>query len=235
MLSNTTTISSITHRRTTVSRTTSHDEDEGAYGPASQGSHASLDVHQQAVGQAAYSGAAGAIVQGVVGLFAAAASGHGDGTRYWRVDARRTCTATLRFANTQYRTSERTDLHVRGRTQDSRSTKKSSAKLRTAARRAQSRKEWRGLSAAAASSHGDGALTSLTSTTVSSCRAGDLRTSSTTPTYLAAASEVGERARRSGVCCSSTEFSYGGSSTRPITIPSRSCSSTRAEQIERER
>ena len=214
---------------TTVSRTTSHDEDEGAYGPACQGSHASLDVHQQAVGQAAYSGAAGAIVQGVVGLFAAAASGHGDGTLYWRVDARRTCTATLRFANTQYRTSERTDLHVRGRTQESKSTNMSSAKLRTAARRAQSRKEWRGLSAAAASSHGDGALCPRR------ILRGDLRTSSTTPTYLAAASEVDERARRSGVCCSSTEFSYGGSSTSPITIPSRSCSSTRAEQIERER
>ena len=39
-------------------------------------------------------------------------------------------------------TSERTDLHVKGRTQALMSTNKPSAKLRTAARLAQSCKEW---------------------------------------------------------------------------------------------
>ena len=83
---------------------------------------------------------------------------------------------------------------------------------------AQSCKEWRGLSAAAASSHGDGTLSSLACTTASSCRAGVLRTSSTTPVYLAAASEAGERARRTWrVCCSST-----CSSTCSTTFPNRS-------------
>ena len=42
----------------------------------------------------------------------------------------------------QYRTSERTALHIRGRTQALMSTNKPSAKLRTAARLAQSCKEW---------------------------------------------------------------------------------------------
>ena len=59
-----------------------------------------------------------------------------------RVDARRTCTTTPRTADTQYRTSERTGLHIRGRTQALMSTNKPSAKLHIAARLAQPCKEW---------------------------------------------------------------------------------------------